>query len=88
MARHSNVSDVRAWMAVVAELALVSARLMSTWLVLILISLIPGAIVAGIAYLLLNDLTADPWLSAIAASVAGVVTSGTMVFSIGRSETR
>ena len=84
MARHSKDSDSRAWMIVIGQLLALSTRAASTWLILVLLSLIPGALLGGLTYLLLNDLTADSWLSAIVGSVVVLLASGTVAYAIIR----
>lgn len=82
MARHSKDSDARAWMVVIGQLFALMARVASNWLILILLSVIPGGLLGGLSYLLLNDLTADPWLSAIVGGVVVVLASGTIVYAV------
>ena len=76
MPRHSKDSIIRSWTVVTRQLLLAVTRILSNWTILVLMSLAPGALVGGLGYLLLNDLTSDVWLSAVVSILAAVIASG------------
>lgn len=84
MPRHSKHSILRSWVVVIRQMAFLVTRALSNWVILVLISLAPGAVVGGLGYLLLNDLTSDAWLSAVVSMLAGIVVAGASLFGLSR----